>query len=91
MTTRAKRSAKPPKIEALISKHRELLKTLVRESLEVVLDGEMTKALGARPGERTATRTGYRALLQPEAGDADWEFRAAGAARPGGEVLHGAV
>lgn len=61
MTTRTKRSAKTSKIEALISEDQELLKTLVKASLEEVLEAEMTEALGASSGERTAGRMGYRA------------------------------
>ena len=60
MTTRSKRSAKSPKIEALISSDRELLKRLVKESLQEVLEAEMTEAVGARSGERTVDRVGYR-------------------------------
>ena len=60
MTTRAKRSAKPPKIEALIGSDRELLKRLVKESVQEVLEAEMTEAVGARSGERTVDRVGYR-------------------------------
>ena len=88
MTTRAKRTAKPPKIEALISQDRELLKTLVKESLQEVLEAEMTEALGARAGERTAepARLSGR-LLQSRPGDADRQARAAGAAGPGRPVL----
>ena len=60
MTTRTKRSVKPPRIEALVGQDRELLKGLVKESLQEVLEAEMSEALGAGPGERTADRTGYR-------------------------------
>ena len=38
MTTRAKRSAKPTQIEALIGRDRELLKGLMKESLQDVLE-----------------------------------------------------
>ena len=60
MATRRKRTAKPTTIEALIGSDRELLKTLVKESLHEVLEAEMTEAVGAGPGERTADRHGYR-------------------------------
>ena len=53
MTTRAKRSAKSPRIEALVSEDRELLKTLMQEALQAVLDAAMTETVGAGPGERT--------------------------------------
>ena len=53
MTTRAQRRAKSPKIEALIGQDGELLKELVKESVQEVLEAEMTEALGARPSART--------------------------------------
>ena len=58
MTTRRKRIAKSPRIEALVGEDRELLKGLLKESLQEVLEAEMTDAVGAGPGERTADRTG---------------------------------
>ena len=61
MTTHAKRSAKSVQIEALLGGDRELLKGLVKESLQEVLEAEMTETLGAGAGERTADRVGYRA------------------------------
>ena len=60
MTTRTKRPAKPRQIEALIGSDRVLLKGLMKEALQEVLEAEMTEALGAGPGERTADRVGYR-------------------------------
>ena len=33
----------------------------MKESLQEVLEAEMTEAVGASPGERTADRLGYRA------------------------------
>jgi transposase-like protein len=38
-----------------------LLKALVKEALDQILQGEMTEFLGAAPGERNASRVGYRA------------------------------
>ena len=61
MTTRSKRSAKSTGIEALIGQDGDLLKRLMHEALQQVLEAEMTEPLGARPGERTAGRLGYRA------------------------------
>ena len=58
MTTRTKRTAKPRQIEALIGSDRVLLKELMKEALQEVLEAEMTEALGAGPGERTADRVG---------------------------------
>ncbi len=60
MTTRAKRSAKSSRIEALVGDDRELFKGLLKESLQEVLEAEMTAAVGAGPGERTTDRVGYR-------------------------------
>ena len=60
MTTHRKRSAKSPRIEALIGEDRELFKGLLKESLQEVLEAEMTETVGAGLGERTAVRTGYR-------------------------------
>jgi transposase-like protein len=45
----------------LVTGERDLLKDLMREALQTVLEGEMTEFLGAAPGERTASRSGYRA------------------------------
>ena len=70
MATRRKRTAKPTTLEALIGSDRELLKTLVKESLHEVLEAEMTEAVGAGPGERTADRCG--ALFSPR--DASHRF-----------------
>ena len=61
MTTRAKRSAKPLKIEALLGNDREPMKQLVQEALQACLEAELTEALGAESGEQTAGRLGYRA------------------------------
>jgi transposase-like protein len=48
-------------VETLVSEDRDLMKALLRETLQEVLDGEMTEVLGAAAGERTDSRTGYRA------------------------------
>ena len=45
MTTRPKRSAKSSRIEALVGDDRELFKSLLKESLQEVLEGEMTEAV----------------------------------------------
>ena len=50
MTTRAKRSVKPRQIEALIGSDRELLKTLLKESLQEVLEAEMAEDRRRGPG-----------------------------------------
>jgi len=58
-TSKVKPSAVP--IEALLGQNRDLFKQLLRESLQEVLEAEMTEAVGAAPGERSPGRTGYRA------------------------------
>ena len=55
MTTRTKRTAKPRQIEALIGSDRVLLKELMKEALQEVLEAEMTEALGA-PARRPSPR-----------------------------------
>src|SRR5262249_374685 len=47
-------------VKALLSGDEEFLRALVRTALEEVLEAEMTEALGAEKGERTAGRQGYR-------------------------------
>ena len=59
--TERKLKAVRPRLEALVSQDRDLLKALVKEALDQILQAEMTDLLGAAPGERTATRVGYRA------------------------------
>ena len=49
------------RLEALVAQDRDLLKVLVKEALDQILQAEMTKFLGAAPGERSAGRVGYRA------------------------------
>lgn len=60
MTTRRKRTAKSAAIESLMNQDRELLKGLMKEALEEILEGEMTEVLGAERGERRLGRLGYR-------------------------------
>jgi hypothetical protein len=47
-------------VKALLREDEEFLRALVRTALQEVLEGEMTEALGAEKGERTAGRQGYR-------------------------------
>ena len=49
MTTRAKRSAKSSGIEALVDGDRDLLKQLMRESLQNILEAEMCELLEPVP------------------------------------------
>src|SRR4051812_23519807 len=62
MHTTTKRQAKSGTIDvkALLAEDEEFLRTLVRAALQEVLEAEMTEALGAEKGERTARRQGYR-------------------------------
>ena len=59
--TERKLKAVRPRLEALVSQDRDLLKALVKEALDQILQAEMTDFLGAAAGERNATRVGYRA------------------------------
>ena len=61
MTATAKGKASPIAVEALLGQERDLFKKLLRESLQEVLEAEMTELLGAAPGERAESRSGYRA------------------------------
>ena len=92
MTTRTKRNAKSSRIEALVGEDRELFKGLLKESLQEVLEAEMTEAVGAGPGgtDDGPDRVPIR-VLQPRPGDADRQAGAPGAAGPGGTVLDRAV
>ena len=47
-------------VKALMAEDEEFLRALVRTALQEVLEAEMTEALGAEKGERTAGRQGYR-------------------------------
>ena len=47
-------------VKALLAGDEEFLGALVRTALQEVLEVEMTEALGAEKGERTAGRQGYR-------------------------------
>src|ERR1700749_1107611 len=62
MHTMTKRQGKSGTIDvkALLREDEEFLRALVRTALQEVLEGEMTEALGAEKGERTAGRQGYR-------------------------------
>lgn len=60
MTTR-KSKGKLSSVEALVAGDRDLMKLLMKEALQEVLESEMTEHLGAGPSERTEGRGGYRA------------------------------
>ena len=48
-------------LKRLLAEDRDLLKTIIEETLQQVLEAEMDEALQASKGERTAGRLGYRA------------------------------
>jgi transposase-like protein len=48
-------------LKKLLAEDRDLLKMIVEETLQQVLEAEMDEALQASKGERTAGRLGYRA------------------------------
>jgi len=60
MTTRKKHKTKLLAVEA-VAGDRDLMKALMKEALQEMLEGEMSEFLGAAPGERTEGRTDYRA------------------------------
>ncbi len=60
MTAR-KHSANSIDLKALVAKDRDLMKALMKEALQEVLEAEMTEFLGAGPHERQDGRQGYRA------------------------------
>src|SRR5215207_8941427 len=47
-------------VKALLAEDRDFLRPLVQAVLQELLEAEMTEALGAGKGERTAVRLGYR-------------------------------
>jgi putative transposase len=59
--TVVKLKTKQPSAKALIAGERDLMKALLKEALDEVLDAEMTELLGAGRSELTQERTGYRA------------------------------
>jgi transposase-like protein len=48
-------------VKALVAGDRDLMKLLMKEALQEVLEGEMAAFIGAAPSERTDSRQGYRA------------------------------
>jgi len=61
MTATHKSKPTAGSLESLFVSDRDLFKELLRESLQEVLEAEMTELIGAAPGERSAERIGYRA------------------------------
>jgi len=59
MTT-TKRTALSDTAKKLVAGDRDLMKALMKEALQEVLEGEKSQPLGAGPSERTEDRKGYR-------------------------------
>lgn len=59
--TEKKHSSRLAEVKALLANEPDVMKVLVKEALQEVLDAEMTEFLGADRSERSAERTGYRA------------------------------
>jgi putative transposase len=59
MTTK-KRTAVSETVKELVAGDRDLMKALMKEALQEVLEAEMSQFLGAEPSERTEERKGYR-------------------------------
>ncbi len=57
----AKGKIRSEDLKKLLAADHDLLKTIVEETLQQVLEAEMDEALQASKGERTAGRLGYRA------------------------------
>ena len=52
-------------LKALIAEDKDFLREIVRETMQQMLEVEMTDTLGAELGERTEGRLGYRAGHYP--------------------------
>ncbi|WP_038045964.1 IS256 family transposase, partial [Thioalkalivibrio sp. ALE9] len=66
MTThKSQATADRTSLRALLGTDEELMRTLVREAVQQVLEAEMSDQLQAAPGERTEGRLGYRAGYYP--------------------------
>jgi transposase-like protein len=59
--TETKHSRRLADVKALLIDEPDMMKALVKEALQEVLDAEMTEFLGADRNERSAGRNGYRA------------------------------
>ena len=58
--TEKKHSSRLAEVKALLANEPDVMKVLVKEALQEVLDAEMTEFLGADRNERSAERMGYR-------------------------------
>ena len=75
-----------------LSEDRDLLKTIVEETLQQVLEGEMEEALQAGKSERTETRLRLSSrLLQSNAGDPSGQSGVASSAGSTGPLSDGGL
>jgi len=58
--TETKRTAASERVKELVAGDQDLMKALMKEALQEVLEAEMSQILGAGPSERTEDRKGYR-------------------------------
>ena len=58
--TDKKDRAGPIDVKGLLAGDDAFIRAVVRTALQEVLEAEMTEAVGARQGERTRARLGYR-------------------------------
>lgn len=58
---RSKTNVNVKDFQALFSENQDHLRPLLQRVVQEILENEMTGALGAEPGERVETRSGYRA------------------------------
>ena len=58
--TRKKDTEKKTDWKALMGEDKELLKAIVQQALQEVLEAEMSEAVGVEKGERSEARQGYR-------------------------------
>ena len=52
-------------VKALMAEEKDFLREIVRETMQQLLEAEMSETIGAGPGERTESRLGYRAGHYP--------------------------
>ena len=63
--TQEKSTSARANLKALLAEDKDFLKEIVRETMQQLLEAEMTDTIGAGPGERSESRLGYRAGHYP--------------------------
>jgi transposase-like protein len=63
--TKTQLRAEPADWKALLADDADLMREIVRNAVQEILEVEMTEAVGAERGERSETRLGYRAGYYP--------------------------